>query len=85
MRLLDSQVEDSWDVCSQNAAYMSWGQASVTVNIKTTVLNVLSVAYFNLLFRIITECRDKYQTVRSVYYCGLIILKHRYCTLYTYR
>lgn len=30
MRLLDSQVEDSWDVCSQNAAYMSWGQASVT-------------------------------------------------------
>lgn len=69
MRLLDSQVEDSWDVCSQNAAYMSWGQASVTVNIKMAVLNV----YFNLLFRIISECCDKYQTVRSVYYCGLII------------
>lgn len=30
MPLLDSRVEDSWDVCSQNAAYMSWGRASVT-------------------------------------------------------
>lgn len=71
MPLLDSRVEDSWDVCSQNAAYMSWGQASVTVNIKMTVLVLLlSVLYFNLLFRIIEYC-DKYQIV-SVLFVALL-------------
>lgn len=74
MPLLDSRVEDSWDVCSQNAAYMSWGQASVTVNIKMTVLVLhvlLSVLYFNLLFRIIIEYCDKYQIV-SVLFVALL-------------
>lgn len=71
MPLLDSRVEDSWDVCSQNAAYMSWGRASVTVNIKMTVLVLLlSVLYFNLLFRIIEYC-DKYQIV-SVLFVALL-------------
>lgn len=71
MPLLDSRVEDSWDVCFQNAAYMSWGQASVTVNIKMTVLVLLlSVLYFNLLFRIIEYC-DKYQIV-SVLFVALL-------------
>lgn len=72
MPLLDSRVEDSWDVCSQNAAYMSWGRASVTVNIKMTVLVLLlSVLYFNLLFRIIIEYCDKYQIV-SVLFVALL-------------
>lgn len=74
MPLLDSRVEDSWDVCSQNAAYMSWGQASVTVNIKMTVLVLLlSVLYFNLLFRIIhvIEYCDKYQ-ILSVLFVALL-------------